>query len=179
MFKRIKTYLYIIFILIFLLNLRVVIPKNNSFSKIKYSYEKDYRYLKLQKVLTKYDSPLVPYTAYFIQEADLQNIDWRLIPAITGVESTFGKHIPINSFNAYGWNNGYTKFNDWNSSIKLVSKSLSDNYIKKGANTIDEIGYIYNPVTPEKWIGHVRYFIDIIDNTPPYINEILDLSVEI
>jgi hypothetical protein len=139
----------------------------------------DYRVLKLNNLLKKYDSPLVPYASYFINEADIHKIDWKLIPAITGVESSFGIYIPMNSFNAYGWNGGNTKFSDWITSISIVTKSLAKNYIAKGAITVDQIAPIYNPVTPGAWSTHVKYFMNELEKTPPFINEVLNLPVEI
>ena len=61
----------------------------------------DYRDYTLRKFLEKNSSPLTPYSPDFIKLADYYGLDWRLVPAISGVESTFGKHIPGNSYNAY------------------------------------------------------------------------------
>ena len=57
----------------------------------------DTRVKVLTSYLKQYDSPLVPYAADFVETADKYNLDWRLVAAISGVESTFGKQIPYNS----------------------------------------------------------------------------------
>ena len=66
------------------------------------SDDRDCRERILRKFLEKHNSPMVYYTNDFIYYADKYNIDWRLVPAIAGVESTFGKRMPANSYNAYG-----------------------------------------------------------------------------
>jgi len=109
----------------------------------------------LAAFLKEYDSPLVPFTGEFVKAADAYGLDWRLVPAITGVESTFGKRIPYNSYNAYGWANGVYKFQSWEDSIWHVSKALREKYLDKGADTVWEIGRIYAPPS-STWAGKVN-----------------------
>lgn len=118
----------------------------------------DSRVEKLEKFLDSYNSPLTPYAAYFIETADRYQIDWRLVPAITGVESTFGKKIPPKSFNAYGWNNGDYRFGSWEESIEKVSLTLKEKYVNRGLDNPYKIGPVYAP--PSKtWAGKVVYFM--------------------
>src|SRR5690349_15718779 len=63
----------------------------------------DFRVIALARYLESVDSPLAPHAELFIKEADRNNLDWRLVPAIAGLESSFGKHIPSDSYNAWGW----------------------------------------------------------------------------
>lgn len=127
--------------------------------------EFDYRVYTLRKFLSQFDSPLTPYSSEFIKEADFYGIDYRLVPAISGVESTFGKHIPVNSYNAYGWVNGDYSFKSWSDSIQIVSKTLKDNYIDKGAVSIARIAKIYAPPSTT-WGSKVTYFVSKIDTLP-------------
>ncbi|MCS7092203.1 MAG: hypothetical protein NZM26_02535 [Patescibacteria group bacterium] len=122
----------------------------------------DMRVIKLRNFLTKHNSPLAPYAEIFVKSADKHNIDWRLVPAITGVESSFGKRIPPNSYNAYGWANGKHKFDSWESSIEHVTKTLREKYYNKGANTIEKIGRKYAPPS-NTWSKNVRFFMNQID----------------
>lgn len=122
----------------------------------------DIRVIKLEKFLARYNSPLTPYADVFVRSADRHDIDWRLVPAITGVESTFGKRIPYNSYNAYGWANGDYKFESWESSIEHVTKTLREKYYNKGADTIDKIARRYAP--PSKtWGNNVKFFMNKIE----------------
>ncbi len=123
----------------------------------------DFRVVKLQAFLAQYDSPLTPYAQVFVDRADEYQIDWRLVPAITGVESTFGKQIPFNSYNAYGWNNGNYYFKSWEDSIEIVSKALREKYLDRGLDTPYKIGRVYAPPSPF-WGGKVNHFINKIES---------------
>lgn len=124
--------------------------------------EVDPRVEKLAGFLKSYNSPLTLYAGNFIDAADRYQLDWRLVPAITGVESTFGKQIPANSYNAYGWNNGNYFFKSWEQSIEYVSQYLKEKYLDRGLDTPYKIGPIYAP--PSKaWAGKVVYFMNEID----------------
>lgn len=125
----------------------------------------DYRVYNLQKFLEKYNSPLVEYSEEFVAYADIYGIDYRLVPAITGVESTFGKHIPYESYNAYGWANGDYKFNSWEDSIDHVSMTLKTKYIDLGAPSIAKIAKRYAPPSTT-WGTKVTYFVSKIDTLP-------------
>ena len=46
----------------------------------------DIRPRQLEDFLNSYDSPMATYSGYLVKMADKYNIDWRLVPAITGVE---------------------------------------------------------------------------------------------
>lgn len=121
----------------------------------------DYRVLALEKFLTQYQSPLVKYAKVFVENADKYQIDWRLVPAIAGVESSFGKHIPPGSFNAYGWNNGKYYFSSWEESIEIVTKTLKEKYIARGLTTPFEIAPVYAPLS-STWGSKVNYFMEKI-----------------
>lgn len=125
----------------------------------------DYRVQNLRRFFEKYNSPLAEYAQEFVASADRNNLDYRLIPAITGVESTFGKNIPSGSYNAYGWANGNYQFTSWEGSIAHVSETLKNKYIDRGVDSIHEIARVYAP--PSKtWAKNVSFFISKIDTLP-------------
>lgn len=125
----------------------------------------DYRIEILRAYLTKHHSPLAEYADELVETADKYNIDWRLVPAISGVESTFGKRIPHNSFNAYGWANGAYKFKSWEDSIEIVTKTLREKYIDKGAPSIAKIARRYAPPS-STWAKNVKFFMNKIEPLP-------------
>lgn len=167
--------LFLVLIIIFKTT-ALAVYKTPSYGKYT---DTDYRVLKLKRFFSSYNSPLTSYSNYIITQADINNLDWKLIPAISGVESTFGKYIPFNSYNAYGWDNGTYTFTSWYHSISHVSQKLSLNYISKGAKSIDQIAPIYNPVTPQSWKNHVNFFINKLENTPPIVSEVLNITPDI
>lgn len=119
----------------------------------------------LENFLERYDSPLAEYSDIFIATADKYELDWRLIPAITGVESTFGKRIPYQSFNAYGWANGEYRFSSWEESIQVVGETLKTKYEDKGAVSINQIARRYAPPS-STWAGKVKFFMRKISPYP-------------
>lgn len=117
----------------------------------------------LKGFLEDYESPLSFYAPLLVETADKYQLDWKLIPAITGVESTFGKRIPSNSYNAYGWNNGNYHFASWEQSIKQVALTLKEKYINRGLDNPSKIAPIYAP--PSKtWARKVIYFMKQLEN---------------
>mgnify|MGYP001577679963 CR=1 FL=1 len=121
----------------------------------------DSRIKVLKAFLEKYNSPLAVSAYDFVKNSDAYNLDWRLVAAISGVESTFGKFIPYNSFNAWGWGvygNNVIYFSSWQEGIETISKGLRENYIDKGAENIYQIGRIY--AESPTWPSRVEYFIE-------------------
>jgi uncharacterized protein YxeA len=125
----------------------------------------DYRVENLKKFFERYNSPLTSYAEEFVTYADEYNLDYRLVPAITGVESTFGKRIPTDSYNAYGWANGEYQFSSWEDSIQHVSEVLKSSYIDRGVVSIHQIARVYAPPSVT-WGGNVTFFVKKIDTLP-------------
>jgi len=136
-----------------------------SITKSAANFNFDYRVENLRKYLENFNSPLSLYAQDFVTFADKNEIDYRLVPSIAGVESTFGKFIPSNSFNAYGWANGNYSFTSWPDSIAKVSETLKSGYIDKGAPTIAKIAKRYAPPSTT-WGYNVKYFLGKIDSLP-------------
>lgn len=122
----------------------------------------DSRAEKLEAFLTVHKSPLACYASDFVTASDRYDLDWKLLPAIAGVESTFGKQVPAGSYNAYGWNNGFWQFTSWPTSIDYVSQALREKYFDRGLDTVAKIAPVYAP--PSKtWAGKVIYFMEQIE----------------
>lgn len=90
-------------------------------------------------------SPLKPYTQHLIAKSDEYGLDFRLIPAIAMVESGAGRVIPVGSYNAWGFENGATRFTSWEHAIERVAQTLKSDYIDQGLVTPDEIMPKYAP----------------------------------
>jgi len=146
-----------------------------------YVIKKEARVEKLESFLKDFDSPMSKYSFEFIYIADKYNIDWRLLAAISGVESTFGKHMINGTYNAYGWGGGVIKFTSWEDSIETVSKALSEKYYSRGLNTPKKISPVYCPPNPA-WYKNVELLMNKIENydtgdKKEKYNEILKLTV--
>ncbi|MBI3379653.1 hypothetical protein HY029_02780 [Candidatus Gottesmanbacteria bacterium] len=123
----------------------------------------DLRPQKLEDFLSKYGSPLTSYAQVIVSLADKYHIDWRLVAAISGVESTFCKSIPYNSYNCWGWNNGKHAFASYIDGLEKVSETLGIHYFGKGFDTPETIGPIYAPPSPD-WAWKVRYFMNLLED---------------
>lgn len=98
----------------------------------------------IKKVLNRYNSPLTDNVDDFLKTCGKYNLDCYLLPAIAGLESTFGKFIYPNSYNPFGWGGGYIMFANWNEGIETVGRGLRERYVNLGAQTTVEIGRIYS-----------------------------------
>jgi len=124
----------------------------------------DNRVIILREFLGKFNSPLAPFAVNFIETADKYDLDWKLVAAISGVESTFGHQIPYASFNGWGWGiygNNVIRFSSWKEGIETVSKGLRENYIDRGTKNVYEIGRFY--AASPTWAQRVSYFMRKID----------------
>ncbi len=126
----------------------------------------DIRVKILKEFLESYNSPLAPLALVFVETADTYNLDWRLLAAISGVESTFGQQIPSGSYNGWGWGvygNNATYFSSWKDGIQIISRGLRENYMDKwGATNVYEIGRMY--AASSAWASHVEYFMNRISD---------------
>lgn len=127
--------------------------------------ELDYRAQILRDYLSKFNSPLAQHAQDFIEAADTHNLDWKLVPAIAGVESTFGKHTPGNalypSYNGWGWGVYGTQaiyFKSWREGIFTVSEGLRKNYFNKGLTTPTTINPVY--AASKSWGRNVDFFMN-------------------
>lgn len=167
-----KLVTYILFVIVLLIvNARTAYAQDvaGASAALKYSPSEadnfDYRVENLRNFLSKFNSPLIPYASDFVAYADANGLDYRLVPSISGVESTFGKQIPFNSYNAYGWVNGNFSFKSWPDSIAVVSQTLKSNYVDRGLASVYQIAHVYAPPSTT-WGGKVSYFMGKIDVLP-------------
>lgn len=127
--------------------------------------KKDNRAEMLEAYLKSYGSPLAPHAKTFVEEADKNNIDWRIVPAITGVESYYGQMIPPYSFNGWGYGvygNNVRRFASWDEGIAIVTQALRTDYMDTwGATNVYEIGSHY--AADPAWANKVTRFMNEID----------------
>ncbi len=106
-------------------------------------------------------TPLAAYSTQIIEVSDKYNLDYRLIPAIAMKESQAGLAVDQSTHNAWGFDNGKTVFNSWESAIDSVGKTLKTRYIDRGLTTPEEIMAIYAPPqlsTGGQWAKDINFF---------------------
>jgi len=132
---------------------------NNIQGQVVATQITDARPLMVEKFLK--GTALAPYSKDIVEVSDKYDIDYRLIPAIAMKESGGGNVAPSGSFNAWGFENGRTRFVSWDQAIDNVGKTLKTRYIDKGFVTPDEIMPIYAPPAVEnggQWARDINFF---------------------
>jgi len=141
----------------------------------------DHRVKKLREFLEKYNSPLADQAQTFIDQADKNDLDWKLLPSISGVESTFGQYAPSSCYNGWGYGiyqNHLTCFASYEEAITTISKALRETYINQwGDYDIYAIGRHY--AASPAWAGKVNYFMNEIEpfETSDTVTQTLPISL--
>lgn len=117
----------------------------------------------LKDYLHKYNSPLAYHAQDFIEAADTYGVDWKLVPSIAGVESTFGRFIP-GGYNAWGWGvygDQALGFQSWKDGIYTLNKGLKEKYINRGLTNPYLMNRIY--ASSPTWGTKVSFFMGDLD----------------
>jgi hypothetical protein len=102
---------------------------------------KDPRFEALRKFFQKGDCPAQHYSSAFLEAADKNELDWRLLPSLSYVESTGGKSARNN--NIFGWDSGKAQFDSPTESIHRVGYRLAHSDLYRDKD-LDEILATYN-----------------------------------
>src|SRR3954453_11917908 len=114
-------------------------------------YREDPRLESLKTFFRDADCPAAEYPPPFLEAADRNLLDWRLLPSLSYVESTGGKSAPHNNW--FGWNSGRAVFASPEAGIHTIGYRLahSGRYKNKG---LDELLMTYNP--EEEYVAKVK-----------------------
>jgi len=132
--------------------------------QIEFANDREFRIFHLKSFLMKNNSPLAEHAELLVKTAEEEGLPWSLVAAISGIESSFCKAIPYQSYNCWGWNNGVSRFTDYPDAIKIVSQTLKHNYFDRGLDTPEKISPVYAPPS-QTWASKVRYFMNLIENS--------------
>lgn len=125
----------------------------------------DNRADKLERFFIKYNSPLATLSAQIVRYADDYKIDYRVVPVISGIESTFCQNrTGVNNCWGYG---PHFHFATLEAGIKKVSWQIgTTDYYKEWQANPSEYGLlarVYNEGDEKKWEADFNYFIDQIE----------------
>jgi hypothetical protein len=126
------------------------------------SCDADTRCRSLQKFFRSYESPLQRFSLSFIKAADRHGLDWRLLPAISMVESSGGKYYRKN--NVFGWNSGRTRFQSIEAGIRYVASRFAQSPLYAGRTSMG-ILQKYNPA-PNDYPPKVAHFMRELSPDP-------------
>ena len=131
-------------------------------NQVKNWYGVDTRVKALKNVFARHNSPLVDYAPAYVKYADAYGVDWKLLPSISGLESSFGVYLMPGSYNGYGWGGGLIYFQSWEDGIRTINKALRENYMDRwGATDVWSIGPIY--AESPTWSVRVNSFMSEIN----------------
>jgi hypothetical protein len=121
--------------------------------------QRDPRQIKLEAFFQTYDCPTPHHVDDYLRAADDHQIDYRLLPAISLVESTcgsFGRHN-----NRWGWDSAQHGFASVSDGIEFIASQLAESPYYKG-KTLEQKLLTYNPYP--RYVEQVRRLMDQIEN---------------
>ncbi len=119
----------------------------------------EHQIAQMRVVLAKYNSPMLGLEDVLISAAQKYGLDWTLMAAIAGTESSFARRMPHECINPYGWGiYGDNKlcFASIEDSIEGVASGLAKKY---NISSIESIARTYNKVNTQAWISHTSFFM--------------------
>ncbi len=124
----------------------VSIPAEMSVHQVGKTEAADYRHdprlNRLEKFFGQADCPAREYSNVFLEAADNYDLDWRLLPSISYIESTGGKAARNN--NLFGWDSGRAEFPSPTAGIHAVAYRLAHSDLYRDKD-VDGILATYNP----------------------------------
>lgn len=102
----------------------------------------DPRAIRLRSFFAKLHCPVQNLSEDFVQAADVNQLDWRLLPSISIIESGGGKAYRNN--NLFGWNNGDDAFPTLRAGLDLVAYKLGKSPLYRNRDVMGKLR-IYNP----------------------------------
>lgn len=102
----------------------------------------DPRLIRVKQFFLERDCPAHAYAEDFITAADQHNLDWRLLPSLSFIESGGGKEAYNN--NMFGWDNCKKRFRNSREGIYRVAARLANSKIYRH-KSLDQMLFRYNP----------------------------------
>jgi hypothetical protein len=117
---------------------------DQQLAEIPYAKEReaDPRLQRIRKFMQAFGAPASRYAHDFVLAADRNNLDWRLLPSISILESGGGKNCKNN--NIFGWQNCDRKFPSVQYGIHMVAKRLGNSDLYRDKD-LDSLLATYNP----------------------------------
>lgn len=122
----------------------------------------DLRTARLTAFLSKLKCPVASLAKDFVEAADDNSLDWRLLPSISVVESGGGKAARNN--NIFGWDNGNTFFPTLRAGINQVAFKLGQSALYRNRDSAGKLR-IYNPDE-----NYGRTVLDVMNKISPVAN---------
>ncbi len=103
---------------------------------------RDNRYERLESFFQSFGCPAPHYVDEYLGAADSFAIDYRLLPAISVLESTCGIYQRLN--NRWGWDSARKGFSSFRAGLQYIARQLSEGHFYKNKSLEDKVR-TYNP----------------------------------
>ena len=117
----------------------------------------DPRSTRLRQFFCSLHCPIQDLAEDFVQAADDNRLDWRLLPSISVIESGGGKAYKNN--NLFGWDNGLQPFLSIRAGIHHVAFKLGKSALYRNQDALGKLK-LYNP--SEEYAGKVAAVMQMI-----------------
>ncbi len=104
----------------------------------------DPRTIRLKRFLVKLHCPIANLSEDFVNAADDNHLDWRLLPSIAVVESGGGKAYIKEKNNIFGWGGGELSFPTLRSGLNEVAYKLGRSPLYRHHSSLGKL-HLYNP----------------------------------
>jgi hypothetical protein len=122
----------------------------------------DPRTVRLTAFFSKLHCPVTDLAQDFIDAADDNQLDWRLLPSISVIESGGGKAARNN--NIFGWDNGNQFFPTLRAGINQVAFKLGKSTLYRNRDSVGKLR-LYNPD-----LTYVDKVLDVMNRISPVAN---------
>jgi hypothetical protein len=115
---------------------------------------------KAEALLRRYNSVMQGYGELIVRRAEECGGDYRVIMAIAGNESGFGR-IPYKLYNPFGYLDG-VQYSGWEESLNFLSCRIAERFLKPCNNDLVCIINKYggHDTDKEQWIRNIQWFIN-------------------
>lgn len=104
---------------------------------------------RIRTFLSRQRSPMAPYAENIVAAGLTYGVDPRVIVAIAGVESTYGRY--SRGHNAWGWNAGKARWSSWTVSIDRFTRALGSSYRSLRHGRFAAASRTYCPPCGKRW----------------------------
>ncbi len=141
-------------------NPQLFTTQSERYQLLAKKYLKELKVQQIQQLYARYGyPPLYHYARVLVEASDRYGLDYRLMPAISIIESSGGRYL-FRPYNPFGWGNiGFNSFED---AIYYVAYRLRVYYYDLGWREPRVIAYKYNGPTPEEWGKKAEYLVSLM-----------------